>query len=199
MLHLDLFFKIKNSFKSSHEAAVIIEDIRVKLNIQQKFSQLNDLLAINGDVYKTWSLLKIDSNLVRIIQVLDNMNVPSKLECLSAYAQSIDLVKWLQINAKNIDEFRFFIELVSISSDNDNVGNHGINRSILATTLFQAGSAYASLIYQFKVDDGFFKFIELAEKVCMSLDSDKKIASKLLGVKDMVPLLDEIKRSRVII
>ena len=177
---------------------MIIEDIRIKLGIEQKFTQLNDLLSINGDVYKTWSLLKIDSDLVRIITVLDKMNVPNKLECLSAYAESIDLVQWLQINAKNIDEFKFFIELVSTSSDNDNAGSHGgISRSILATTLFQAGSAFASLIYEFKVNDGFFRFIEMAEKVCMNLVSDKKIASKLTGVKDMVPLLDEIKRSRV--
>ncbi len=56
-------------FKASHEAAKTIENIRVKLNLQQEFTQLNDLLAINSDVYKEWTLLKMDAELAAIVKV----------------------------------------------------------------------------------------------------------------------------------
>ena len=89
-----------------------------------------------------------------------------------------------------MNELKVFIELMP-----SNAEMNGMD-TILAKNLFEACSAYASLIYEFNLSDDFFKFIQLAEIVCSYLTTDKKIAEKLLAVKDKVPYLDEIQKSK---
>ena len=153
--------------------------------MSKPFSQLKDLLAIDGEMYLTWTLSKMDSNLAVIVQVLDGMNEPDKLKCLTAFGEAIHLIEWLRENHKNLNDLKFLVDLISISSTNEN-NNFGLDRTILAKTLKEAGSAYAALIYELKLDDDFFQFMELAKNVCAHLESDKNIAEKLLAVKDEV-------------
>ena len=153
--------------------------------MSKPFSQLNDLLVIDGEMYLTWTLSKMDSNLAAIVKVLDGMNEPDKLRCLAAFGEAIHLIEWLRENHKNLNDLKFLVDLISISSTNEN-NNFGLDRTILAKTLKEAGSAYAALIYELKLDDDFFQFMELAKNVCAHLESDKNIAEKLLAVKDEV-------------
>jgi hypothetical protein len=136
----------------------------------------------------------MDSNLERTIVILEPFNQVDKLDCLKAYAQSLDLVEWLRREAKSLSELKVLVDMASMTS----VGSaeQGIDKTIFAKSLKEAGSAFASLIYELKCDDGFFQFMNLCEKVCSHLDTDKRIAEKLLGVKDKVPLLEEIKKRR---
>lgn len=176
------------SFKSSHETAKTIEDIRTKLNLEQKFTQLNDLLAISSDIYMEWTLLKMDTELAKIVKVLDNINSLDKLACLKSYVESIELVDWLRQNTKDINELKVLVDLISESESGKD--------ATLAKTLLDACKAYNKLIYDFQVNDGFFRFIELAEIVCSFLSSDKNIASKLKYVSDKVPMLDKVQKSQ---
>lgn len=127
----------------------------------------------------------MDTELAKIVKVLDNMNSQEKLACLKSYVESIVLVDWLRQNTKDINELKVLVDLISESES-----------TTLAKTLLDACKAYNKLIYDFQVNDGFFRFIELAEIVCSFLSSDKNIASKLKYVSDKVPILDKVQKSR---
>ncbi len=146
--------KMWNRFKASHQTAVTIDKIRIRMKIQTIFDQLIDLLAIDSDVYTTWNLLKMDETLGNIVAVLDGINSPDKLECLRAFAESIELVEWLRANVKSMSEFRVLIDLILEEESSTN----GPNRDLMAKILLEAGSAYASFIFDLKQDCGFFRF-----------------------------------------
>jgi hypothetical protein len=108
-----------------------------------------------------------------------------------SFAESLELIDWLRRNTKNLNELKFLVDIsttVSSSQLSDN-----IDSTIFAKTLKEAGTAYASLIYELKQGDDFAQFVELSEKVCSHLESDKRIADKLLAIKDKSNLLNEIK------
>ena len=129
----------------------------------------------------------------KTIEILDRMNDKEKLNCLKSFAKSLDLVEWLRKEAKSLSELKVLVDMASMTS----VGEQNtFDKTIFAKILKEAGSAFASLIYELKVDDDFYQFMNLCEKVCSHLQTDKKIAEKLLAVKDQVPLLEEIKRRR---
>ena len=182
--------RLYNKFKSSYQSAMAIEQIRVELNMLNNFVELADLLAINSDQYKEWNLMKMDSKLERTIQILDRMN-DEKLSCLTAFSKSLNLVEWLQKNAANLNELKFLVDLASST-----VASTSEDRTVFAKTLKEAGTAFASLIYDLTPNDDFHTFMKLCDKCFSHLDSDRKIAEKLLAIKDQVDLLNEIKEKK---
>lgn len=66
----------------------------------------------------------------------------------------------------------------------------------MAKTLKEAGSAYASLIYELTPKTSYFEFMGLCETVCSHLESDSKVARKLIDISDQIELLNEVKRMK---
>ena len=186
--------KLYNEFKSGVEAAKLIEEIRVALRMNQKFNELNNLLNIKSDEFKEWNLLRMDDEAERIIKALNTFRRNDKLKCLKAFKNSIALVDWLRKNVKDINEFKFLVDLAS--TDKTVETSHTINRSILAISLKEAGIAFAPLIFDLGVNDNFDKFIKSCEKVWANLEKDKKIADKLESINDKISILDQIKSQK---
>ena len=136
----------------------------------------------------------MDAKMKQTIEILDRINDEEKLYCLRAYTQSLNLVEWLRKEAKSLSELKVLVDMASMTSVGSN--EQVLDKTIFAKTLKEAGSAFASLIYELKTDDGFHQFMSLCEKVCSHLQTDKQIAKKLLDVKDKVPMLEEIKKRR---
>jgi len=91
-----------------------------------------------------------------------------------------------------MSEFRVFIDLISAEDKGPAVAT-GPNRTLMAKMMLEAGSAYASLIYDFGPEDGFFRFVSLAEVVCSYLDSDRHVAAKLAWCRENVSV-EELAR-----
>ena len=51
------------------------------------------MIAIDEKIYKTWSMKKMDSNLEKIVKNFEKLNQESKIKCLEAFAESLDLVE----------------------------------------------------------------------------------------------------------
>lgn len=184
-----------NKFHSTHQAAVEINAIRFQLEIDSSFEELADLLRIKSDEFKEWNLLKMDKDIEQVVNRLERINDQSKIECLKAFANSLEFVEWLRKNAPNLSEFRFLVELASTSSTyNESLSN--LDRSVFAKTLKEAGTAYASLIYDLRSQTTFFEFMNICDTVCSYLESDRNIASKLLTVSKKIAFLEEIKVMR---
>jgi hypothetical protein len=162
--------------------------------LTKKFTEISDLLKINSSEFKEWTIERMDANMKKIIEVLDKVNDEEKLNCLRAFTQSLNLVEWLRKEAKSLSELKVLVDMASMTSVGAN--EQVLDKTIFAKTLKEAGSAFASLIYELKTDHGFYQFIELCEKVFSHLQTDKQIAKKLLEVKDKVPMLEEIKKRR---
>jgi len=162
--------------------------------LTKNFTEISDLLNINSSEFKEWTIERMDANMKKTIEILDRMNDDEKLNCLRAYTQSLNLVEWLRKEAKSLSELKVLVDMASMTSVGAN--EQVLDKTIFAKTLKEAGSAFASLIYELKTDDGFYQFMNLCEKVCSHLQTDKQIAKKLLDVKDKVPMLEEIKKRR---
>ena len=195
--HRNEQIKLFNKFKMCYNAALEIEDIRVKLSLKRKFPELNDFLNINSEAFKEWTLERMDASMKNTLEILDRINEEKKLSCLRAYSLSLALVEWLRKNAPSLSELKFLVDLASMTSvGGGNETAQSVDKTIFAKTLKEAGSAFASLIYELKQDSDFHHFLDLCEKVCSHLESDENIADKLLGIKDQVPLLEEIKKMK---
>ena len=136
----------------------------------------------------------MNEKMKRTVEILDKINDEEKLHCLRAFTQSLNLVEWLRKEAKSLSELKVLVDMASMTSVGAN--QQVLDKTIFAKTLKEAGSAFAPLIYELKIDDGFHQFMSLCEKVCSQLQTDKQIAKKLLDVKDKVPMLEEIKKRR---
>ena len=189
--------RLYDRFRCSQNAARDIEEIRIKLKLKHRFNEINDLLNIHTDQFNQWTIEKMDASMKKTIEILDRINEEEKLKCLRAFTESLNLVEWLRLEAKSLSELKVLVDMASMSSAGDTQnGAQTFDMTIFAKTLKEAGSAFASLIYELKVDDGFYQFMNLCEKVCSHLQTDPKIADKLKAVKDKVPLLEEIKKRR---
>jgi hypothetical protein len=173
--------QLYNRFKSCYSSALEIENIRTKLEFSSRFDELSDLLNIESEQYKEWNLNKMDGKLEKTIRILDKMN-EDKLDCLKAFSESLKLINWLKANANSLTELKFLVDLTSSSTSTS------MDRSVLAKTLKEAGTAFASLIYELNTEDGFYVFMELCEKCFSHLDSDRFIAAKLRAIKDQVKM-----------
>jgi E3 ubiquitin-protein ligase RNF213 len=186
-----------NRFRSSVDLAKSIEEIRKSLKLKKNFNEIKDLLNIKSEEFKDWTINKMDNKVEITIQTLSKMstterNNNEKLECLKAFVNSVELVEWLRTNIKDIKELKYFVEIVSTTKPSD-IHNQNSNRALLPKTLKEAGIAFAPLIFDLKVDDGFDKFMSLCQTVWSHLENDKKISQKLMALKDEIPVLESIR------
>jgi hypothetical protein len=181
-----------DEFKSSNEAAHLLENIRKDLKMTQPFTELGDLLTTDATSRGEWTLAKMDKNLERTLQVLKSMMNPAKIECLKEFVNSFGLVNWLRSTVNNLKEFSFLIDLASLTP----TGEYAQNSAVFAKALKEAGVAYAPLIFDLKLDDTFTQFIKHCDTIWKNLKDDKDIAQKLRAVKDSVEMLEQIKNKK---
>lgn len=182
--------RIYVDFKNSYLAAVEINKIKQKLNLTNEFRELEKILRISQREYENFILNDMDSNVEQTIECLSSINQTEKLECLKAFTQSLRLVNWLRKNTGNLYELKGLVDFASMSGSNDAV----YDRSLFARALKDSGTAYATLIYELKLDVTFHEFMDQCKKVCSHQISDPSIVAKLLEVEDKVEMLDEIKK-----
>lgn len=178
-------------FRASYDAAFAIKKIKDLLQLTNKFTELNDLLQITSEHYQEWKLEKMDQEIAETVKCLEIMNDRNKLNCLKAFSESLELVNWLRLKIKGLAQLKTLVDSLFMSAALDK-SPQATNRTVLAKTLKDAGSAYAALIYELKPDHDFKKFMSLCEQVCEFLVNDPKIAEKLLAVRDKWQLFDEI-------
>lgn len=185
---LELYTKLQSSI----DTARLIEKIRQVYEIENKFIELNELLNIDPEQFKNWTLLNMDSRLESTIRVLEEYSSKANINCLQAYLEAIELNKWLKINVKDLRELKFFVDLISITKSSE-YSQHNTNKDVLAKTLKEACIGYAPLIFNSNKNDNFRSFIENCRNVFINVKNDGKIPEKLRAVKDQVPFLDHVK------
>lgn len=185
MIQIDRY----NKFRSITEAAESIEKIRQALGLKNKFKELHILLNVKSEQFNDWTILRMDDEVERTIQVLKKMDSPQKLECLTSFVKSMDFVKWLRSNTKNIKELKFLVDLAS-SGDKTSTNN-----DLLAKVLLEAGVAFTPLIFDLNVNTNFHEFMDQCDIVWSYLDRDKNICEKMLYFdKDKIEILENIRQ-----
>jgi hypothetical protein len=92
--------------------------IRTKLKITSKFQELEPLFKIKSDdESKNWNLLKMDEKIEKTVNILEKLNSDAKLNCLTAFVESYELVEWLRKNTVDIMSLKFLVELASASTN----------------------------------------------------------------------------------
>jgi hypothetical protein len=184
--------RLYEQFKSTTKAADLINTIHHKLQLTKEFTELNGLMIINSTEFSEWSLNKMDKNVEQTVKALNIVNTPEKLHCLHVYMNAMDLITWLRKNVKNLQEFKFLVDLLSTTS----TGDYSKKNNLFAKVFKEAGTAFAPLIFDLKLDDDFSKFTELCKIVWMNLANDSKIADKLASVQDKVEMLEGVKNKK---
>jgi hypothetical protein len=163
--------------------------IRTKLKITSKFQELEPLFKIKSDdESKNWNLLKMDEKIEKTVNILEKLNSDAKLNCLTAFVESYELVEWLRKNTVDIMGLKFLVELAAASANEPNA-----DRDLLTRALKDAGTAFAPLIYDFNLNDNFYKFMSHCEKVWHFLEGDSHVSQKLFEIRNKIELLKEIK------
>ena len=184
MIQIERYYK----FRSITEAAESIEKIRKALQLKNPFKELHILLNVKTEQFTDWTILRMDDEVERTIQILKKMDSPQKLECLTSFVKSMDFVKWLRSNTKNLKEMKFFVDLASI-------GEKSTSTDLLAKILKEAGTAFAPLIFDLNVNTNFTEFMKQCDTVWSHLDTDKNICEKLLYFeKDKIEILENIRQ-----
>lgn len=116
--------RLLDKFRSSHRAAVEIENIRTELKLESRFDELTDLLRIETDDFRTWNLLKMDKKIEIVVNRLERVNHPKKIECLAAFAKCLDLVDWLRTNATDLSQLKTLVDMVSSESTIESMTNN---------------------------------------------------------------------------
>ena len=179
-------------FRTSIEAANLAETIRIGSNLTKKFKEIEDLLNVGSEVFKEWTLSRMDRKIETSIEGLVKLSSEERIECLSAFSKSNHLIDWLRQNTKDLKELKILVDLVSITRPSETSSN----KDLLAKTLKEAGTAFAPLIYNLKPDSSFTDFIRLCDIVWENLKNNTKIAAKLVAVKDDITTLENIKKKR---
>jgi hypothetical protein len=182
---INLYFR----FKTSVTGARKIETIRDQLKLKRKFNELDPLLEISSDESKEWNLLKMNEQVRKTVDILAKLNSDERLKCLTVFVESHELVEWLRKNTGDIMGLKFLVDLASASTNEPNA-----DRDLLARALKDAGTAFAPLIYDLKLEDNFHKFMEHCEKVWLFLEEDTHVSDKLFEIRNKIELLDEIKQ-----
>ena len=84
---------------------------------------------------------------------------------------------------------KFLVDLASASTNEPNP-----DRDLLARALKDAGTAFAPLIYDLKLEDNFHKFMDHCEKGWLFLEEETHVSDKLFEIRNKIELLDEIKQ-----
>ena len=181
---VNLYFR----FQTSVQGAKQIDMIRRQLKMQSAFEELSPLLKISSEESKNWNLLKMNDQVRKTVDILAKLNSEAKLNCLEAFVNSHELVEWLRKNTVDIMGLKFLVELASASTNEPNA-----DRDLLARALKDAGTAFAPLIYDLKLNDDFQKFMSHCEKVWHFLEEDSHVSEKLLEIRNKIEQLKEIK------
>ena len=178
-----LYFRLKTSI----EAAKSIAKIKEQLKLTKEFDELNVLLKMGTDVSKEWNLLKMNEEVKATVDIVSKLDSKEKLECLETFIKSSKIVEWLKANAANIMELKFLVDLASESIESNS------EHHLLPHTLKDAGTGFAALVYDLKLDDDFQTFMGHCIKVWDYLKDDPHISEKLLNISGMIEQLNEIK------
>lgn len=116
--------RLYDKFRSSYEAAVEIEKIRVELQLESHFDELADLLRIKTSEFREWDLVKMDAHIERVVHGLEGVNHPNKIECLAAFAKCRELVEWLRKFAPDHFQLKTLVDMVSSNSTYESMSNH---------------------------------------------------------------------------
>lgn len=116
--------KLFDKFRSSHQAAIEIEKIRTELKLESNFVELIDLLSIQSEQYQTWNLLKMDDRIEKVVNLLERVNHPKKIECLAAFTKCLELVEWLRKNATDLSQLKTLVDMVSSESTIESMANN---------------------------------------------------------------------------
>jgi len=104
-------------FRSITEAAEQIDEIRRSLQLTNKFDELSTLMSVKSKEFGDWTIVKMDKEVENTIQILGRMDSPMKLECLKAFVKSMEFVKWLRQNTKDIKELKFLVDIASTGKE----------------------------------------------------------------------------------
>jgi hypothetical protein len=163
------------------EAARLIKQIHQALEMTSNFQELEMISNLNN--ISTWTFANLNSDIEKLLKILSKCDSSEKTACLRHFANSIELVKWLRENVRDLESLRFLVNLTSIE----------INRAVLAKSLLEAGTAFAPLIFELKVNSSLAEFMDLCARVWDRLENDRNIAEKLYEIQSQLATLRQIK------
>ncbi|RNA22614.1 E3 ubiquitin-ligase RNF213-like [Brachionus plicatilis] len=189
-IQIETYFK----FRECYKIAEVFRQVCGEFGIRQNFAQLNELLRFKSDEFENFCLDKMDNRVLSMIRTLDKYSSGEKVECLRAFVECKDLIKWIQKNVKDLKELKFLVDLISLTKSSEI--QNSTDKNIFAKAFKEATTAYAPLIFEMNADTNFDQFVALCARVWDNLQNDANIAKKLVEIKDKVGVLEDINKKR---
>lgn len=187
---LEIYFK----FRECYKIAKIMSQVCTEFDVLKEFVELNELLKFKSNEFENFNLNKMDNRVCQLIKTLENYSSTENVECLEAFIRSKKIIKWIQRNVKDLNELKFLVDLISLSKSSEIQNN--TDKNIFAKTFKEATTAYAPLIFEINSHINYDQIVSLCIRVWNNLKNDSNIAKKLIEIKDMDGVLEEINRKR---
>lgn len=194
-IQIKRYFKLRECF----QIAEAVKNLCTQFEITGKFVDLEMILNFKSDEFENFRLSRMDQSVQKLIDRLKNYSNRKNVECLSAFIESKNLIKWIRSNVKNLDELKFLVDLISLTKSTEI--ENSTDKYIFAKVFKEATTAYAPLIFGLKNFDQRFdvnldEIFSLCIKVWNNLENDPNIDKKLVEIKDKVDALEEINKKR---
>ncbi|XP_072339649.1 E3 ubiquitin-protein ligase rnf213-alpha-like isoform X3 [Scyliorhinus torazame] len=182
------FGQIKQYFELHRavNAAGVIQDIVMALNLQGDFRKIQNLTKINEDSFKAHPLDYIDKDLISTKNLLVKIT-PECIKCLQEFVQKQPFVNWVKEALTNLREVKVFVDLASISAGENDME---IDR---VACFHDAVMGYSPFIYELERNTDFKGLESLVMKIQKALKSDPRLPEKLC---DSARYLDWLKTLR---
>ncbi|XP_077981894.1 E3 ubiquitin-protein ligase rnf213-alpha-like [Glandiceps talaboti] len=179
--------EIHHQVQSVVEGAVTIMKLRDTYKLTGDFKAV-EVLSVKGEDYMKQPLDSMTDDMVRTGKALQDLNEERRI-CLEMFSRCKDLVEWIRKELRDIITLKAFVEL-SMRATGD--GDLDIDR---VTTLDQAVSGYAPLIYDLPQHCGSSLLLNKCYNLWASLSKDPHLPEKLDGTSRYLELFRRIQQS----
>ncbi|XP_066519298.1 E3 ubiquitin-protein ligase rnf213-alpha-like [Hoplias malabaricus] len=170
------------------ESAKVIMDVKKDLCPAGDFHILDRLLEFNTADIKEESLDRIDEDLIRAKEILQDITESCRL-CLLELNHRRNLVQWVKSELIDISQLKAFVDIATISA-----GENAIDVDRVAC-FHDAILGYSSMLYGLCVDSDFDAFKRALQKLWQALENDSNIANKLRDTSRHLHWLKTVKDS----
>ena len=174
-----------NMFNLQNIANILLK-VRAILGIEQIFPELEKILDSGQNDENEALLNSVSEKDIRFGQTFSNWS-NENIEAIQAIEKCQALIKWLRDHMQNFQEFKFFVDLASISAGESDVE---VDRVMFMQS---AITAYSSFIWDIGADSDLQTFLNSANQLINALLLDSKIPDKFVDTNRHLPWIKAIK------
>ncbi len=179
---IDCFFQL-TSYTSIAETLIKVSKL---LGMKKPLREIEKIVRIKDYQQGEVSLSSITSEDLQCGEIFSKWS-KEEIGSLEVIERSIKFIRWIRESMENFQEFKFFVDLASISAGESDTE---VDRVMFMQA---AVSAYSALIFDIKEDSSLTDLIRAAQHLFAAVKEDKNVPAKILDTNRHLEWIKLIK------